>query len=101
MKYGYSLVSTDDQNPALQLAALKRAGCKNVFRAEFYEERFRQQQIQLLRKRAAKFGLWKFPLERVLGERNFSSPENGSGTRRQRGPANPRLAGGVLRHRMQ
>jgi len=26
MKYGYALVSTDDQSPALQLAALKRAG---------------------------------------------------------------------------
>ena len=25
MKYGYARVSTDDQNPALQLAALKRA----------------------------------------------------------------------------
>ncbi|MGH9444347.1 MAG: hypothetical protein ACRD3O_01195 [Terriglobia bacterium] len=26
MKYAYARVSTDDQNPALQLAALKRAG---------------------------------------------------------------------------
>ena len=26
MKYGYARVSTDDQNPALQLAALKKAG---------------------------------------------------------------------------
>jgi DNA invertase Pin-like site-specific DNA recombinase len=25
MKYGYARVSTDDQNPALQLAALKKA----------------------------------------------------------------------------
>jgi len=32
MKYGYARVSTDDQNPALQLAALKRAGCEKVFR---------------------------------------------------------------------
>ena len=32
MKYGYARVSTDDQNPALQLAALKRAGCKTVFK---------------------------------------------------------------------
>jgi len=32
MKYGYARVSTDDQTPALQLAALKRAGCKTVFR---------------------------------------------------------------------
>jgi DNA invertase Pin-like site-specific DNA recombinase len=31
MKYGYARVSTDDQNPALQLAALKSAGCKTVF----------------------------------------------------------------------
>jgi len=32
MKYGYARVSTDDQNPALQLAALKRADCEKVFR---------------------------------------------------------------------
>jgi DNA invertase Pin-like site-specific DNA recombinase len=32
MKYGYARVSTDDQSPALQLAALKRAGCEKVFR---------------------------------------------------------------------
>jgi len=31
MKYGYARVSTDDQNPALQLAALKNVGCKTVF----------------------------------------------------------------------
>jgi DNA invertase Pin-like site-specific DNA recombinase len=34
MKYGYARVSTDDQSPALQLAALKRAGCKTVFKDE-------------------------------------------------------------------
>ena len=28
MKYGYARVSTDDQTPVLQLAALKRAACK-------------------------------------------------------------------------
>lgn len=32
MKIGYARVSTDDQNPALQLAALKRAKCKKVFK---------------------------------------------------------------------
>ncbi len=32
MKYGYARVSTDDQNPALQLTALKKAGCRIVFR---------------------------------------------------------------------
>ena len=34
MKYGYARVSTEDQSPALQLAALKRAGCKTVFKDE-------------------------------------------------------------------
>jgi len=34
MKYGYARVSTDDQTPALQLAALKNAGCKSVFKDE-------------------------------------------------------------------
>jgi len=32
MKYGYARVSTDDQTPALQLAALHKAGCKIVFK---------------------------------------------------------------------
>ena len=34
MKYGYARVSTDDQSPALQLAALKKVGCKTVFKDE-------------------------------------------------------------------
>ena len=34
MKYGYARVSTDDQNPALQLAALKKDGCKKLFKDE-------------------------------------------------------------------
>ena len=34
MKYGYARVSTDDQTPALQLAALKKAGCKTIFKEE-------------------------------------------------------------------
>src|ERR1035441_5019558 len=32
MKYGYARVSTDDQNPALQLAALKKDECKTIFK---------------------------------------------------------------------
>jgi DNA invertase Pin-like site-specific DNA recombinase len=34
MKYGYARISTEDQNPALQLAALKKAGCKTIFKDE-------------------------------------------------------------------
>jgi len=34
MKYGYARVSTDDQSTALQLTALKRAGCKMIFKDE-------------------------------------------------------------------
>src|ERR1700679_2278079 len=34
MKYGYARVSTEDQNPAMQLAALKKAGYKTVFKDE-------------------------------------------------------------------
>jgi DNA invertase Pin-like site-specific DNA recombinase len=32
MKYGYARVATDDQTPHLQLAALKKAGCKTIFK---------------------------------------------------------------------
>ena len=34
MKYGYARVSTDDQNSAMQLTALKRAGCKTICKDE-------------------------------------------------------------------
>jgi DNA invertase Pin-like site-specific DNA recombinase len=32
MKHGYARVSTADQNLALQFAALKKAGCKTIFK---------------------------------------------------------------------
>jgi len=31
IKIGYVRVSTDDQNPDLQLAALKKVGCRRIF----------------------------------------------------------------------
>ncbi len=34
MKYGYARVSAEDQTSALQLAALKKAGCRTVFKDE-------------------------------------------------------------------
>ena len=34
MNYGYARVSTDDQNTALQRAALQRAGCTTIFTDE-------------------------------------------------------------------
>jgi len=34
MKIGYARVSTDDPNPAMQLAALEKAGCGKVYKDE-------------------------------------------------------------------
>ena len=34
MKPGYARISTENQNPAMQLAALKKARCKTVFKDE-------------------------------------------------------------------
>src|SRR5208337_3847378 len=32
MKYGYARVSKDEQNPALQIAALKKDGCEHILK---------------------------------------------------------------------
>lgn len=37
MKYRHARVSTDDQNPALQLAALQKAGCKTVLKDDEFQ----------------------------------------------------------------
>ncbi len=37
MKYGYARVSTEEQNPALQLSALKRAKCQKVLKDDVRE----------------------------------------------------------------
>jgi len=37
VKYGYARVSTHDQTSALQLAALKKAGCKTIFKDALLE----------------------------------------------------------------
>jgi DNA invertase Pin-like site-specific DNA recombinase len=34
MKYGYARISTEEQNPAMQMDALKKAGCKKIFKDE-------------------------------------------------------------------
>lgn len=34
MKYGYARVSTDDQNSALQIAALKKERCNQIFKED-------------------------------------------------------------------
>ena len=34
LKYGYARVSKDEQNPAMQLAALEAAGCSRTFTDE-------------------------------------------------------------------
>src|SRR5271166_6042586 len=34
MKYGYARVSKEEQNPAMQMAALKKAGCEKIFKDE-------------------------------------------------------------------
>ena len=37
MKYGYARVSTDDQNSALHLAVLQKAGCKPFSKTTAYQ----------------------------------------------------------------
>ena len=45
MKIGYCRVSTDDQNPDLQLAALKRAECKRIFTEKASEAHIKRLQL--------------------------------------------------------
>ena len=51
MKYGYARVSTDDQTPALQLAALKKAGCKTIFKDDGLSGATTKRPALLLRRR--------------------------------------------------
>jgi DNA invertase Pin-like site-specific DNA recombinase len=37
MKYGYARVSTEDRNPALQIATLKKAKCAHIFQDKHTE----------------------------------------------------------------
>jgi DNA invertase Pin-like site-specific DNA recombinase len=50
MKYGYARVSTDDQNPALQLVALKKTGAKPCSRMRDYREPQRSALLRCLKK---------------------------------------------------
>ena len=45
MKYGYARVSTDEQNTALQLAALQKAGMQDDLQPEFEEPRHTSGQL--------------------------------------------------------
>ncbi|MDS4039703.1 MAG: recombinase family protein [Candidatus Competibacter sp.] len=54
MNIGYARVSTEDQNPDLQLAALKQAGCKRVFADKATGARVRHSELAICLKALSK-----------------------------------------------
>jgi DNA invertase Pin-like site-specific DNA recombinase len=67
MKYGYARVSTEDQNPALQIAALKKAKCAHIFQDKRTGATTKRPQLEKLLKKTLRAGdtliVWK--LERL------------------------------------
>ena len=51
MKYGYARVSTEDQNAAMQRAALKRDGCEKIFTDSKSGETTKRPKLQLCLKK--------------------------------------------------
>jgi DNA invertase Pin-like site-specific DNA recombinase len=63
MKYGYARVSTEDQNPALQIAALKKAKCAHIFQDKRTGSTTKRPQLEKCLKKTLRAGdtliVWK------------------------------------------